>query len=102
MDDLHLNGELTAAIVENEDTDAAAARLESLLETRPQVGLVNDGQALLDIASLGHGGDVAVSHVEDANVMARLWQMGVNYISGYHVQEPEVVLLGDDPVAAKH
>jgi len=36
-----------------------------------------------------------VSHVEDANVMARLWQMGVNYISGYHVQEPEVVMIGE-------
>lgn len=34
-----------------------------------------------------------VSHVEDANVMARMWQMGVNYIQGYHVQEPEVVML---------
>lgn len=37
-----------------------------------------------------------VSHVEDANVMARLWQMGVNFIQGYHVQEPEVVLLSGD------
>ena len=37
-----------------------------------------------------------VSHVEDANVMARLWQMGVNYIQGFHVQEPEVVLLSAD------
>lgn len=37
-----------------------------------------------------------VSHVEDANVMARLWQMGVNYIQGYHVQEPEVVLLASE------
>ena len=37
-----------------------------------------------------------VSHVEDANVMARLWQMGVNYIQGFHVQEPEVVLLATD------
>ena len=43
-----------------------------------------------------------VSHVEDANVMARLWQMGVNYISGYHVQEPEVVLLSDEAALAKH
>lgn len=34
-----------------------------------------------------------VSHVEDANVMARMWQMGVNFIQGYHIQEPEVVLL---------
>ncbi len=38
-----------------------------------------------------------VSHVEDANVMARLWQMGVNYIQGFNVQEPEVVLLSADP-----
>ncbi|MDR3415396.1 MAG: EAL domain-containing protein [Nevskia sp.] len=37
-----------------------------------------------------------VSHVEDAHVMARLWQMGVNFIQGYHVQEPEVVLLTSD------
>ncbi|HUS23443.1 MAG TPA: GGDEF domain-containing response regulator [Candidatus Binatia bacterium] len=37
-----------------------------------------------------------VAHVEDANVMARLWQMGVNYIQGYHIQEPEVVLLATD------
>ncbi len=37
-----------------------------------------------------------VSHVEDANVMARLWQMGVNFIQGYHVQEPEVVMMGSD------
>lgn len=34
-----------------------------------------------------------VSHVEDANVMARMWQMGVNYIQGYHIQEPEVVMI---------
>jgi PAS domain S-box-containing protein len=39
-----------------------------------------------------------VSHVEDANVMARLWQMGVNFVQGYHVQEPEVVLLASDAV----
>jgi EAL domain-containing protein (putative c-di-GMP-specific phosphodiesterase class I)/PleD family two-component response regulator len=29
-----------------------------------------------------------VCHVEDANVMARLWQMGVNFIQGFLVQEP--------------
>ncbi|MGQ0620983.1 MAG: EAL domain-containing protein [Panacagrimonas sp.] len=38
-----------------------------------------------------------VSHVEDANVMARMWQMGINFIQGYHVQEPEVVMLSDEP-----
>ncbi|MDI3260409.1 MAG: EAL domain-containing protein [Sinobacteraceae bacterium] len=43
-----------------------------------------------------HGRKTIVSHVEDANVMARLWQMGVNFIQGFHVQEPEVVLIASD------
>lgn len=50
---------------------------------------------LMDIAKQ-RGVKTIVCHVEDANVMARLWQMGVNYIQGYHVQEPEVVLLSTD------
>ena len=33
--------------------------------------------------------------VEDANTMAVLWQIGVQYIQGYQIREPEVVLSGD-------
>jgi multidomain signaling protein FimX len=33
--------------------------------------------------------------VEDANTMAVLWQLGVQYIQGYQVREPEVVLAED-------
>jgi diguanylate cyclase (GGDEF)-like protein len=33
--------------------------------------------------------------VEDANTMAVLWQLGVHYIQGYQVREPEVVLSTD-------
>lgn len=51
-------------------------KMTTLMETARQLGI-----------------KTIVSHVEDANVMARLWQMGVNYIQGFHVQEPEVVLL---------
>jgi multidomain signaling protein FimX len=51
--------------------------------------------SLMELAKNKHI-KVIVSHVEDANVMARLWQMGVNFIQGYHVQEPEVVLLSAD------
>lgn len=47
---------------------------------------------LMEVAKQKHI-KIIFSHVEDANVMARLWQMGVNFIQGYHVQEPEVVLL---------
>jgi EAL domain-containing protein (putative c-di-GMP-specific phosphodiesterase class I) len=31
--------------------------------------------------------------VEDANTMAVLWQLGVQYIQGYFVNEPEEVVL---------
>jgi EAL domain-containing protein (putative c-di-GMP-specific phosphodiesterase class I) len=31
--------------------------------------------------------------VEDANTMAVLWQLGVQYIQGYFVNEPEQVVL---------
>lgn len=37
-----------------------------------------------------------VGQVEDANAMARLWQLGVNYIQGFHIQAPEAVLLATD------
>jgi len=37
-----------------------------------------------------------VGQVEDANAMARLWQLGVNYIQGFHIQQPEAVLLASD------
>jgi EAL domain-containing protein (putative c-di-GMP-specific phosphodiesterase class I) len=30
--------------------------------------------------------------VEDANTMAVLWQLGISYMQGYYVHEPEVVL----------
>lgn len=37
-----------------------------------------------------------VSHVENAQAMAKLWQLGANYVQGYSVQEPEVVMLAAD------
>ncbi|MBI3171307.1 MAG: EAL domain-containing protein [Hydrocarboniphaga effusa] len=37
-----------------------------------------------------------VGQVEDANAMARLWQLGVNYIQGFHIQAPEAILLSTD------
>lgn len=50
---------------------------------------------LLEVARQ-HKLKTIVAQVEDANVMARLWQMGVNYIQGNSVQEPEVVMMQAD------
>ena len=49
VDDLHVDSELATVIVENNDTNGATAGLESLVETSPEVGLVNDWDRLLDI-----------------------------------------------------
>lgn len=57
MDGLHVDGELTALIGDDEDADGTTARLESLGQTTPEIGLVNDGKVLLDITGLGHGDD---------------------------------------------
>jgi diguanylate cyclase (GGDEF)-like protein/PAS domain S-box-containing protein len=43
-------------------------------------------------AARSHRIDTIAERVEDANTMAVLWQLGVQYMQGYFVQEPEVVL----------
>ncbi|HKK02505.1 MAG TPA: EAL domain-containing protein [Gammaproteobacteria bacterium] len=49
------------------------------------------------IAQEASGRDIKTiaERVEDANTMAVLWQLGVHYIQGYQVREPEVVLAAD-------
>ena len=48
---------------------------------------------------LAHSKRIATiaERVEDANTMAVLWQLGIQYIQGYGVTEPEVVLAEDSP-----
>lgn len=78
MDDLHVNGELTRTVVEDEDTDGATARLESAVEAGVEVGLVNDGETLLDVTSLGHGNDLTLLHVEDTVLLEDRAEHGLN------------------------
>lgn len=60
MDDLVVDGELTALVVDDEDTDRAAAVVEGFAKTGKEAALVKDWEALLDITSLGHGNNLAV------------------------------------------
>jgi diguanylate cyclase (GGDEF)-like protein/PAS domain S-box-containing protein len=48
---------------------------------------------LVDQARAKNTGTIA-ERVEDANTMAVLWQLGVEYIQGYFVNEPEQVVMG--------
>lgn len=98
VNDLHVDGELTAAVIEDKDTDAATARLESSRQARPQVGLINDRQVLLDIASLGHGNNVATLHVQDTVLLEDGTEHGLNNDAGSRVGDEGgllVQLLGE-------
>lgn len=67
MDNLVVDGQLTALIRDNKDTDTATAIVEAVIETAEEVALVKDRKTLLDVAGLGHGNDAAiVTDVEDA------------------------------------
>lgn len=67
VNDLVVDSELAAAIVDDENPDTATAVGKRILETAEEVALVEDGQALLDVASLSHGNNTAVvTDVEDA------------------------------------
>jgi multidomain signaling protein FimX len=62
-------------------------------------GLATDPQVQLRVRTLVEAArkrniQTIGERVEDANTMAVLWQLGVQYIQGYFVHEPEEVVLG--------
>jgi EAL domain-containing protein (putative c-di-GMP-specific phosphodiesterase class I) len=61
-------------------------------------GLTGDPQLQQRVRTLVEGATKRLiqtigERVEDANTMAVLWQVGVQYIQGYFVNEPEQVVL---------
>lgn len=99
VDDLDVDGELAAGVVEDKDADGATAGLEGAVEAGPEVGLVNDGQVGLDVAGLGHGGDVAVREVEDAVLLEDGAEHGLDNDAGGGVGDEGgllVKLLGEE------
>ena len=60
VDDLVVDGELTALVADDKDTDAATTVVEGIDQAVEEVALVEDRKALLDITSLGHGDNATV------------------------------------------
>jgi hypothetical protein len=58
--DLVVDNELATTVVDDENTDGTAARVEAVADAVTQAALVQDGDALLDVTALGHGDDTAV------------------------------------------
>lgn len=66
MDDFVVDSQLTTAIVDDQNANAATTIGEGVVESGPEAILIDDRQALLDITRLGHGDNAAViTHVED-------------------------------------
>jgi len=60
VDDLVVDDELTAVVVDDEDADGSTAVVKALRDTVEEVALVEDGQTSLDLTGLGHGSDGSV------------------------------------------
>lgn len=86
MDDLEVNNQLTATIVDDERTDTAAAFGEGIADPLEEVALGDDGETLLDITGLGHGDDLAiVTEVQDAVGLVDGTQHGLDNNRGRRV-----------------
>lgn len=60
MDNLVVDGHLATFVRDDEDTDAATAVVEAVLEAVEQAALVEDRETLLDVAGLSHSNNGAV------------------------------------------
>lgn len=99
VNDLHVDGHLATMVADDEDTNAAAARLKGLLEAAAQAALVNDGEALLDVTGLGHGDDGVVLDVKDAVLLEDRTEHGLDNNAGSGVGDEGgllVQLLGEE------
>jgi EAL domain-containing protein (putative c-di-GMP-specific phosphodiesterase class I)/GGDEF domain-containing protein len=66
------------------------ALMQGLANDRP---LQDKVKTLVDLAR-AHSAVTIAERVEDANTMAVLWQLGVEYVQGYFVNTPEQVTIG--------
>jgi hypothetical protein len=66
VDDLEVNNELTATVVDDKGTDRATAVGKGIADALGQTTLGDNGEGLLDVTGLGHGGEGTVTvDVED-------------------------------------
>jgi hypothetical protein len=94
VDDLEVDDELTATVVDDEGTDGATAVGEGITDALEQVALGDDGQALLDITGLGHGDELAViTEIEDAVGLVDRAEHGLNHHGGGGVGDEARLLL---------
>lgn len=60
MDDLVVNSELTAAVIDNQDANTTTPIRKRIVESRPESSLIDDRKTLLDVSRLGHGDNTSI------------------------------------------
>jgi len=93
VNNLDIDNELAAIVVDNEDTNAAVALVEGSRQTGVKPGLVDDRQAGLDITRLSHGGDTAVLDVKNAVLLENRPEHGLNNDTGGRVGDKGRLLM---------
>lgn len=94
MDDLVVDHQFAAAIVDDEGTDAATALGEGGADSAEEAALGHDGKALLDVAGLGHGDDSGVVvEVQDAVGLVYGAEHGLDDDRGGRVRDEAGLLL---------
>jgi len=94
MDDLVVDSQLAATVVDDKHTYRAASVTESFVDTLKQLVLIDDGETLLDITSLGHGNNTAVTtHVKDAVLLEDGAKHGLNDDTGLRVGNKGALLV---------
>jgi EAL domain-containing protein (putative c-di-GMP-specific phosphodiesterase class I) len=75
MDFVKLDGRLIQGV---KDDSLVQSRIETLVEAAHERGI-----------------ETIAEHVEDANTMAILWQLGVEHLEGFLIQAPEEVVMAE-------
>lgn len=94
MNDLHINDQLPATIIDDQHTHTAPAVRESTIDPLEQTTLVNNRQTLLDVSRLGHGDDQAVvADVQDTVLLENRAQHGLHDDAGGRVADERALLV---------
>lgn len=88
MNDLHVNDQLATLVIEDQGTNGTTTITESIRDAGPEVRLVNDRDALLDITALSHGDDRASLEIENS-VLSEDW-------AKHSLQDNTWAWVGDD------
>lgn len=94
MNDLHIDNQLPSAIVDDQDAHTASAIGKGTVDSVEQTVLVDNGQPLLDVASLGHADNRAsLADVQDTVLLEDRAEHGLHNDRGRGIADERGLLV---------